>query len=134
MTKEIIIDAEDGILGRIASFAAKQALQGKTVKVVNCEKVLLTGNRKMILEQYQKAKARGGSAMRGPNFPSSSERIMKRAIRGMLKYKRGRGEDAFDKVRCYNNVPKEFEKAEKIPVQNCNKRKHSRTEMKQRPL
>ena len=41
VNKILVIDGEDGVLGRIASFAAKQALLGKEIKIVNCNKLLV---------------------------------------------------------------------------------------------
>ena len=43
-----IIDGTDATLGRLASYAAKQALQGEEIVVLNCEKVIITGKRKSI--------------------------------------------------------------------------------------
>ena len=113
---KIIIDATDGILGRIASFAAKEALLGKDVIIVNCNDSALTGTKRATLAKYKKARARGGAAIKGPHFPKSSERIMKRTIRGMLPYKKGRSGTAFKKIKCYNEMPEEFKDAKKISM------------------
>ena len=45
----MIIDANNLILGRMATFIAKQALLGEDIKIVNCEKAVITGDRKEIL-------------------------------------------------------------------------------------
>src|SRR3989344_3097656 len=113
---EIVIDATGGVLGRIAAYAAKQSLLGKNVKIVNCRDATITGEKTMILDKYKKARARGGSTQKGPNFPKSPERIMKRTVRGMLSYKQGRGLAAFKRVICYNQTPAEFEKTNKISL------------------
>lgn len=110
----VVIDATGGVLGRVASLAAKQALYGKEVFVVNCEHALVTGDKKVIIDKYKQARARGGSAQKGPFFPKSAEKIMKRTIRGMLDYKEGRGYSAFKRVKCYNAVPKELEGKEML--------------------
>lgn len=112
--REIVIDANEGVLGRVASFAAKQSLLGKKVVVVNCEKALVSGRRANILEEYKITRRRGSSTRMGPKFPKSSERIMKRTIRGMLSYKEGRGREAFKRIMCYDSVPEKFAGAEKI--------------------
>lgn len=116
MNEQIIIDAKDGIVGRIASFAAKQSLFGKKVIVVNCKDALLSGRRNMILEQYSHMRSRGKGAQKGPVIPRVAEKIMKRTIRGMLEYTQQRGEDAINRVMCYNETPKEFEAAKKISL------------------
>ena len=114
--KEIVIDASHGTLGRIASYVAKQALLGKTIAIVNCNEVLVTGKRAATLKEYSEKRARGGSSLKGPNFPRHPERIMKRTIRGMLSYKQARGSQALDRVKCYNSIPAELEQTKKISL------------------
>ena len=55
----MIIDAKDLILGRLASFAAKQALLGETVDIVNAEESVITGNKRWIIAHYVQARDRG---------------------------------------------------------------------------
>ncbi len=110
----MVIDAENATLGRLASYAAKQALLGKTIAIVNCEHALVTGKPRSVILEYQEARQRGGASLKGPFFPKSPERIVKRTIRGMLSYKQGRGEAAFKRIRCYNDTPAEFAEAQKI--------------------
>lgn len=116
MNEKIIIDAKDSVLGRVASYAAKQALFGKEVVILNCNDALLTGRRNMVLEQYSHMRSRGKGAQKGPIIPRVAEKLMKRTIRGMLEYTQRRGEAALDRVICYNKVPKEFESAKKISL------------------
>jgi len=111
---EIVIDATNAVLGRLASFAAKQALLHKKVIIVNCAAAIVTGNRKNVIEEYKEIRATGGSSLAGPFFPKNPERIMKRTIRGMVSYKQGRGLDALKRVICYNNVPEQYQNAKKI--------------------
>ena len=108
MNKLLVIDGSNAILGRVASYAAKQALLGKTVSVVNCEKTVISGNRRFVLEGYKEIRAKGGSSLKGPLFPTKPAAIVKRTIRGMLSHKQGRGTDALKKIKCYEGLPKEF--------------------------
>lgn len=110
----IIIDATDATLGRLASFAAKKALLGNDIAIVNAEKAIIIGNSKSILPDYITKRQRGGSAQKGPNFPTSPERIMKRTIRGMINYKSRRGWEAFKRIKCYKGLPDEFKDTNKI--------------------
>lgn len=100
----VLIDATDLILGRIAAYAAKQALLGEKVDVVNCEKAVVTGARAYLLERYRH-KIRRGAPRFGPHFPRNAERIMRRTIRGMLPHKKERGREIFRRVMCYMGVP-----------------------------
>ena len=112
----LVIDASGSILGRVASYAAKQALLGKTVTIVNCKHVLITGKRSTAIKEYNISRRRGGSSLKGPFFPKSPERIMKRTVRGMLNYQQQRGLDAFKRIMCYDEVPQEFANASKIKL------------------
>ena len=113
---KVVIDAKNGILGRIASFAAKQALLGKAVIVVNCNEAIVSGAPKTTFVKYRQARERGGTAQRGPNISRVPEKLMKRTIRGMLSYKQGRGREALDRVKCYNEVPAEYSNLEMVSI------------------
>ena len=124
----MIINAENLILGRLATVVAKEALQGKKVDIINVEKAVVTGKPKDILAKYNK-KFKRGHALDGPFFPRHPEKLVRRTIRGMLPYKQEKGKKAFKNIRCYIGVPKEFEgkKAETIEkanVKNIKKTKH----------
>jgi large subunit ribosomal protein L13 len=103
----MIIDASYLILGRLASYAAKQALLGKKVDIVNCENAIITGNKKWIMERHRK-KMQRGIPLKGPYIKRMPDRYVKRAIRGMLPYKQAKGRQAFEKIMCYIGVPEKF--------------------------
>lgn len=108
MSTTVILDASNAFLGRLCSYAAKQALLGKQVIVVNCEAAVISGTPRSIIAGYKQKRARGGTAQRGPYFPRSPERIVKRTIRGMVPHHQERGLTAIRRVRCYNDVPVEY--------------------------
>jgi large subunit ribosomal protein L13 len=119
-----IIDGKKAVLGRIASFAAKEALKGEEIVIVNCNHVIITGNRRRIQDDFEKTRKRVGSGQTGPKVSRKKENIVKRAVRRMLpNYRMGRGRQAYKRIKCYLEVPKEFEKSEKISVHNEKKRK-----------
>lgn len=117
MENKIVIDATNAPLGRIASFAAKQALFGKSIIILNCNSAIISGRKTSIIDEYKLTRSRGGTSLKGPHFPKNPERIMKRTIRGMLPYKTGRGSAAFKKIMCYNGSPAEYENSDKISLQ-----------------
>ena len=49
--------------------------------------------------------------MKGPFFPSSPERIVKRTIKGMISHRQARGLAALKRVRCYLSIPEEYKTA-----------------------
>lgn len=110
-----IIDGKNAILGRLASYVVKEALKGEEIVILNCEEVIVTGNRKDIKEKFEGKRRRVGSSQKGPKHSRSSDRIVKRTIRGMLPdHRRGRGKIAFKKIKCYVGIPKEFQESKKI--------------------
>ena len=107
---DLVVDARDCILGRVASQVAERALQGERIAVVNAEQAVITGRKEDILETYEKRQEIGSD--RGPYYPKRPDRIVKRTIRGMLPYKRARGREAFENVRVYVGNPFDDEEAE----------------------
>jgi large subunit ribosomal protein L13 len=117
VANKIVFDGENALLGRLAATAAKQALQGNQIIIVNSEKIIISGNKKNILENYRKRKEWIGNTQKGPRYFKQPKKIIKHAIRGMLpNYRWGRGREAFKRVRCYENVPEEYQNAEKIKI------------------
>jgi len=56
----IVIDATNTILGRLATRAAKLALEGESIRVVNCEKAFIVGRQGDIIKKFS-ARDRMGS-------------------------------------------------------------------------
>lgn len=121
----LIIDAEGIVLGRLASFAAKKALEGHTVIVVNTDKTIITGNRADIIEGYSQIRNKGRShSLKGPHIETSPFKIVKRCIRGMLPNHRwGIGKEALEKIKCYNNLPEEFKQKPLVKLSQQRKTK-----------
>ncbi|RLG38914.1 MAG: 50S ribosomal protein L13 [Candidatus Alkanophagales archaeon] len=105
--EEKVIDADGHILGRLASVVAKRLLNGEWITIVNAEKAVISGSRKMVLATYKKKWDRG-SKEKGPYFPRMPDRILRRTIRGMLPYKQAKGKKAFSRLRVYIGVPEEY--------------------------
>lgn len=100
----MIIDAKDTILGRLGSFAAKQALLGNEVEVINCEEAVLSGKKQALLSNYIRRIDRKAPG-KGPYLYRRPDMFVRRAIRGMLPFKRARGREAFKKIKCHVGVP-----------------------------
>jgi large subunit ribosomal protein L13 len=109
----ILIDAKDQILGRLATYAAKEALLGKDVRVINCEKAILSGSRDKLFDEYLHRMERGAPRS-GPFLHRMPDKIVRRTIRGMLPWKRAKGQDAYRRVFCYVGMPDEFK--DKTPI------------------
>lgn len=115
----IIIDAKDLILGRLATFAVKQALMGETIHVINAEQAVITGDKRKVLAAYMR-KRNLGAPLIGPFQPKMPDRLMKRTIRGMLDYNSSRGKAAFAKIKCHISVPSDLAGKETISPAEMN--------------
>ncbi|MEM1550394.1 MAG: 50S ribosomal protein L13 [Candidatus Bathyarchaeia archaeon] len=102
-----IIDATGLILGRMASIVAKKLLNGEKIIIVNAEKAVISGDKYIIINQYRDY-LQIGHPGKGPLHPRRPDRMVRRAIRGMLPYKQPRGRDAFKRLRVYMGVPTEL--------------------------
>lgn len=99
-----IIDASGLILGRMASIVAKRLLNGERIIIVNAEKAVISGNKYMIINHYHNY-LQIGHPGKGPLHPRRPDRIVRRAIRGMLPYKQPRGKAALKRLRVFMGVP-----------------------------
>ena len=104
---DVVVDARDCILGRVASQVAERALDGEKIAAVNAESAVITGREEQLVEKYQKRRDIGSD--RGPAYPKQPDRIFKRTIRGMLPHKKPRGREAYENVRVYLGNPYEEE-------------------------
>ena len=117
-----VIDATNLVLGRMAAKAAKQALQGETIIIINCEKAVVTGNKKQIKDSYA-AKFEIGQVNQGPYFPRRPDMLVRRTIRGMLPRKKPKGRAAYERIQCFVGIPSgiKTENAKTIPEASAEK-------------
>jgi large subunit ribosomal protein L13 len=110
-----IIDATGATLGRLSTKTAKRLLNGEEIAVINSEKAIISGKKASIKNIY-KQKRELGTYRKGPFFPRTPDKIVKRTIRGMIPYQTPHGRKAFKRLKCYMGIPTEFEgqKFEKI--------------------
>lgn len=103
----MIIDATDLIVGRIGTVAAKKALLGEKIDIVNCEKAVISGSRSDVIGKFMQ-KIHRKTVAHGPYVSRMPDRMTRRIIRGMLPYKKEKGRIAFKKIMCYIGIPDEF--------------------------
>ncbi len=102
-----IIDASNMVLGRLASNIAKDLLEGEEIVVINAEKAVILGNKSDIISKYSQRREIG-SVRKGPYYPKSPDRILRRTVRGMLPMKKSKGVDAYRRLKVYMGVPREI--------------------------
>jgi large subunit ribosomal protein L13 len=109
-----VYNAEDKVLGRLASTVAKQLISAKKagedtrVIIVNAEKAIVTGKRTSVMSDYR-AKYELNHARKGPFFPRMPDQILKRTVRGMLPYqKNSSGRGALRALRVEIGTPSDL--------------------------
>ena len=100
---DLVVDARDCILGRVASEVAERALTGERIAIVYAEEAVITGRKNDVLDRYRKRDSLGSD--QGPIYPKRPDGIVKRAVRGMLPMDRKRGREALSNVRVYVGNP-----------------------------
>ncbi len=124
-----VIDATDVILGRMASAIAKDLLRGEKVAIVNAEETVITGSKEDILAKFKHRRERKSivnPARHGPFYPRMPEGIVRRAVRGMLPYRKARGREAYKRLKVYRGVPDQFKDSDswaKIDIPQVSKLK-----------
>lgn len=101
----IVINAENHVMGRLASGVAKLLLKSEDVVIVNAGKVVISGSYEHNCEIYKNRIAVRGDPVHGPFWPKKPQDALRRTIRGMLPYRTTRGAIAFKKLRVHNEVP-----------------------------
>ena len=120
-----VIDAEGMLVGRVATQAARAALHGKLVRVINAEKAVISGSKKFLVAEWRR-RFLMGVPRKGPYIHRYPDRMVRRIIRGMLPHHQPRGREAFENTMCYIGVPTELKghkavklegaSAEKLPI------------------
>merc|ERR1711981_1409986 len=116
--KLVVIDGRGHLMGRLASFVAKEALLGQKVVVVRCEDLVISGSfiRNKLKLLMKRKKRMNTNPKKGPFHHRSPSDMFHRMIRGMLPHKQYRGSAAFQRVKCVEGVPEPFNSLKKVVV------------------
>merc|ERR1711998_550573 len=108
--KLVVIDARGHLLGRLASFVAKEALLGQKVMVVRCEDIVISGSfiRNKLKLLMKRNKRMNTNPKKGPFHHKSPADMFMRVVRGMIPHKLYRGSAAFQRVKAVEGVPAPF--------------------------
>ena len=105
----MIVNAENKIVGRLATRIAREVKDGEEVKIVNSEKAVISGDEEKVKDEYRQKYERGSRDF-GPYYPKRPDKILKRIIRGMVRD----GEES--KVKTYLGTPIELDEPEELDV------------------
>jgi large subunit ribosomal protein L13Ae len=91
--KQIVVDGKDHILGRLASYVAKELINGQRIVVVRAERIILSGSlfRRRVQFTEFLHKRMLHNPRRALQHYKSPSRIFWKAVRGMLPHKTPRG-------------------------------------------
>merc|ERR1711868_322914 len=95
--KLVVIDGRGHLMGRLASFVAKEALNGQKVVVVRCEELVISGSfiRNKLKLLMKRVKRMNTNPKKGPFHHRSPADMFMRVMRGMLPHKQYRGSVAW---------------------------------------
>merc|ERR1712006_20533 len=116
--KLVVIDARGHLLGRLASFVAKEALLGQKVMVVRCEDIVFSGSfiRNKLKLLMKRNKRMNTNPSKGPYHHRSPADMFMRVVRGMIPHKLYRGSAAFQRVKAVEGIPDPFESMKRVVV------------------
>jgi large subunit ribosomal protein L13 len=120
---KIVVNGEGHILGRLSSIVAKKLLEGDEVIVVNVEKIVVSGRKRMVVDSYKKilgVRVHLSHKWR-PKRPKSPIRLFKASVKGMLPKNNKKGREALSRLKAYIGVPDEYRDAEMVVFKDAYK-------------
>jgi len=110
--KLIVVDGKDHILGRLASYVAKELINGQRIVIVRAEKIVLSGSlfrRRVQFTEFLHKKMLHNPRRALQHYKSPS-RIFWKSVRGMLPHKTPRGAAALGRFKVFEGVPAPYDR------------------------
>src|SRR4030042_6543785 len=114
----VIINADGLILGRMASKVAKRLLTGEEVIILNAEKVIISGKKKVKVAEAKEF-LEVGAPDRGPFHYRRPDKMVKKTVRGMLPIKQPKGKTALSKLKVFMGVPRDYQDFQTTPLEDA---------------
>merc|ERR1711977_577263 len=114
--KLVVIDGRGHLLGRLASFVAKEALLGQKVVVVRCEDLIISGShmRNKLKLLMKRNKRMNTNPVKGPFHHKCPADMFMRVVRGMLPHTFFKGSAAFQRIKAVEGIPEPFDQLKKM--------------------
>ena len=113
-----VIDGKNAVLGRLGTVVAQKIMAGEDVVVLNCESIIVTGEKEMVFADYKARFDRGECKSRkGPFYPRRADLLFKRSVRGMIPWTTTSGRNAFRRLHAYVGTPKQFAEGFEVTVE-----------------
>jgi large subunit ribosomal protein L13Ae len=116
--KLIVVDGKDHVLGRLASYVAKELINGQRVVVVRAERIILSGSlfrRRVQFHEFLNKRMLHNPRRALQHYRSPS-RLFWKAVRGMLPHKTPRGAAAMGRFKVFDGVPSPFDRKKRLVV------------------
>eukprot|EP00823_Brevimastigomonas_motovehiculus_P006367 TRINITY_DN5270_c0_g1_i1.p1 TRINITY_DN5270_c0_g1~~TRINITY_DN5270_c0_g1_i1.p1 ORF type:complete len:235 (+),score=50.84 TRINITY_DN5270_c0_g1_i1:24-728(+) len=116
--KLIVVDCKGHLLGRLASYVAKELLNGQKIVCVRCEEINVAGSlfRNQLLFKRYLVHRGGTNPGRGPFHYRAPSRMLWKAIRGMLPKEKKRSNLAFARLQVKEGCPHPYDKMKKVVI------------------
>merc|ERR1712066_227974 len=130
--KEVVIDAKEHLIGRLAATVAKELLNGQRIVVVRIEDAVKSGplyKNRMKYMEWLKLKSNTNPRHGGPYHFKAPAQLFWRIVRGMVRHKTARGKAALEKLRVYEGCPHPYshKKRQMVPkAMRCLRMKNGR--------
>ena len=122
MVKQVVVlDGKGHLKGRLASYIAKELLNGQRITVVRCESVIVSGSvyRNKLKYMEFMNKTMSSNPKRGVQHQRAPSRILWRVIRGMLPHKTKRGAAALGRLKCFDGCPLSWNQKKKMVISDA---------------
>jgi large subunit ribosomal protein L13 len=110
MTETLYIDGTNLRFGRVASLVAKQLINGKSVVIVNVEKMIVSGSKASVMSKYARwmeLRTYKNPEEVGPKHHRSPDRLLFFSVRDMLP-KAPSGKEQLKRLKVFLGVPDEL--------------------------
>jgi len=114
----VLINADGLILGRMASKIAKRLLNGEEIIIINAEKAIISGKKKVKVAEAKEF-LEVGAPDRGPFHYRRPDKILKKAVRGMLPIKQPKGKTALRRLKVFMGVPRDYQELQTTTLEDA---------------
>lgn len=116
--REVIIDGRGHLCGRLASYVAKDLLNGQRIVVVRAEEILRSGSlyRNKMYRQVTMSRRINTNPRKGFKHWRTPSRIFWKVIRGMLPHKENIGANALSRLRIFEGIPFPYDQKKRVVV------------------
>lgn len=116
--REVVIDGRGHLLGRLASYVAKDLLNGQRIVVVRVEEILRSGSlyRNKMYRQVTMSRHINTNPRKGFKHWKAPSRIFWKVVRGMLPHKEAVGANALGRLRVFEGIPFPYDQKKRVVV------------------